>query len=147
MQSARRQAGYALSDLVLAVALATVIGAIAAPLASALLNHHRLATTSRSLAFEIARARMQAVGQNVFVRIALVGNGQYMRQRSTDGVTYEADGAPVSLPSGFSVAAGSSGLPRFDRQGMAPASTTLVISGPSGERTVRTSILGRVTNS
>jgi len=142
------KAGYTVGELIVGMAIAASLAGTAAPMASALLNQHRLVTTARRLGFEIARARMEAVGQNVFVRIALVGTGQYKRERSADsGATWVGEEPPISLPTGFTLAAGDTGTPRFDRQGMAQASTRITVSGPSGQLTVAVNVLGRVTTS
>ena len=132
-------------ELLVALGLSAAIAATAVPAASVILNQHRLVAITRQLGFEIARARMQAVGQNRFTRIALLNATQYQRQRSDDGVSYVADGPTVLLPSGFTAVAGGSGTPSFDRQGLAPTSTTLTVTGPRGQQTVATGVLGRVT--
>ena len=148
MSAIARQAGYTVGELIVGIAIATSLAGTAAPMASVLLNQHRLATTTRRLGFEIARARMEAVGQNVFVRIVLVGTSQYKRERSTDsGATWAAEDQPISLPAGFTLAAGETGTPRFDRQGMAQASTTITVRGPRGQQTLAINLLGRVTTS
>jgi len=142
-----QSAGYTISELVIALGLTAAIAATAVPMASAILNQHRLTTTTRQLAFEIARARMQAVGQNRFTRIVLLSATRYQRQTSDNGVSYVEDAPSVVLPSGFAATAGGSGSPRFDRQGLAPASTTITITGPRGQQTIATTVLGRVTTS
>jgi prepilin-type N-terminal cleavage/methylation domain-containing protein len=141
------QAGYTLIELTISLSLTAAIAATAVPTASAYLQQHRLASVARRLGFDIARTRMQAVGQNRFVRLSLLGTGVYRRESSTDGVTYAADGETVSLPPGFSLSVTSNGMPRFDRQGVAPSSTSITVMGPRGNQTVTTTILGRVTTS
>jgi Tfp pilus assembly protein FimT len=144
----RNQAGYTIAEVLMCVAIATALALAAAPGVSAILNLHRLDTTARQLGFEITRARMEAVGQNVHVRITLVGSNQYKRERSTDsGATWSPDGVAVSVPAGFSLTAGGNGTPRFDRQGLAPSSTSITVVGPSGLRTVAINVLGAVTTS
>lgn len=147
MIALRSTAGYTLGELMTVIALSAVVAATAVPTASTILKHQLLTTTTRRLAFEISRARMEAVGQNAFVRITLVGTDHYIRERSTDGLTYAPIDSPISLPSGFTVLATDGATPRFDRQGLAPASTRLTVRGPYGERTVYINVLGRVTTS
>jgi hypothetical protein len=141
------EAGYTVSEVITALAISIAVAGAAAPMASVILKQHQLVAASRRLGFEIGRARMQAVGQNRFVRITLVGTSQYKREYSDDGVTFVTDGPTTSLPVGFTLAAGSTGTPRFDRQGLASASTSITVSGPRGQQTVNTSVLGRVTTS
>ena len=148
MKAIPRQAGYSVAELVTAIALSTALAGSVAPVASSILNQYRLANATRQLGFEVARARMEAIGQNVYVRITLVGTTQYKRERSTDsGATWSDDGVAVALPTGFTVAAGTTGTPRFDRQGLAQAATTLTVNGPRGQQTLSVNILGRTTRS
>lgn len=144
----KNQAGYTVAEILMVIAIAMALALAATPGVSAILNVHRLDATARQLGFEITRARMEAVGQNVHVRITLVGSNQYKRERSTDsGATWAADGVAVSVPPGISLTPGGTGMPRFDRQGLAPASTTITVVGPSGLRTVSINVLGGVTTS
>lgn len=129
------------------IAIWAVFAATAMPVANRLVAQHRLSAASHQLGFAIAGVRMQAVGQNVFVRLVLVGDASYARERSVDGLTYVRDGAPIRLPAGVTVTAGTMGLPRFDRQGLAPTSTALTIASTAGTRTIYTNMLGRVTTS
>lgn len=139
--------GFTVAELVTVIGLCSVLSAALVPVASTIVGHHRLQAATRQLSFEIARARMQAVGQNAFVRIRLVDGGEYVRERSSDGVTFVADGLPIALPSGQTVSTGESGMPTFNRQGLAASSSTLVVSGPAGQRTLSVNVLGRVTAS
>jgi Tfp pilus assembly protein FimT len=141
----RRQLGVTVGELIAVVGLCSLLSAAMVPVASVIIGHHRLEAASRQLSFEVARARMQAVGQNVFVRIRLIGTDQYVRERSADGVTFVDDGLSVSPPAGQQVTAGETGTPVFNRQGLAPAGTTLFVSGPAGRHTLSISVLGRVT--
>lgn len=126
------------------MALSSIAAASVVPVASTILTHHRLGAATREVAFEIARARMQAIGQNAFVRIVMQGQDRYGRERSLDGVTWQPDGEMRQLPKGVTLTPGSSGLPRFDRQGIGTSSTTLTVRNAAGQRTLFTSILGRV---
>ena len=141
----RAQLGVTVGELIAVVGLCSLLSAAMVPVASVIVSHHRLQAASRQLSFEVARARMQAVGQNVFVRIRLVGTDQYVRERSADGTTFVGDGPPVSLPAGQQVTAGETGTPVFNRQGLAATSTTLFVSGPAGHKTLSINVLGRVT--
>lgn len=138
------QRGYTATELIVALAIWAAIAGAAAPAASGIFKQHQLATTARSIGFEIVRTRMQAVGQNRYMRIVLLGNAQYQRQSSEDGVTYVADGEVVTLPTGFTVSAGTTGTPRFDRQGLGTASTIITVNSPRGQQLVTTTILGGV---
>lgn len=144
MTSLRTPRGFTLAELVVAIGLSSLVSLALVPVASTIVGHHRLQAATRQLGFEIARARMRAVGQNVFIRLTLVDTTHYGLERSSDGVSYVADGPAIALPQGQEVTAGPTGLPSFNRQGLAPAGTTLLVSGPAGQHTLWISVLGRV---
>lgn len=136
------QAGYTLIEMLTGIGLSLVIAASAAPIASSVLDRYRLQSATRALAFEIARARMQAVGQNRATRLVLVDGG-FAVEESTDGVTFTRR-TSQTLPHGVGVEAGDSGAPRFDRHGLAPARTTLLVRSAAGSRALTTNVLGAV---
>lgn len=86
---------------------------------------------------------MQAIGQNLFVRIRTEDN-HIVREVSTDGVTFAADGPAVGLPDSVSVALGRGGSPTFNRNGIAAASSTIYLETDEGIKSVYTNTLGRV---
>ena len=140
-----RQAGFSVAEMLTAVGLTTICSLVALPNAGRLLEHYRLMAAANQLSFEISRAHMQAVGQNMFVRIRMLDAGQYVREYSKDNVTYVQDGPTNQLPAGLAVTTGSTGTPSFDRSGLAAAATTITLSNESAYKTVHTNILGRVT--
>lgn len=136
--------GFTIAEILVVVAAFGVVSLATVPIAGRIVAHHRLQAATRQMAFEVGRARMQAIGQNVFVRIVPLGDGWYARERSEDGVAWAADGEALELPRDIELLAGSTGLPTFNRQGLAPARTTLTVRGPAGERTLAVSVIGRV---
>lgn len=139
--------GFTLFDTLTALALTAIIGAVSTPVASRLYRHYTFQNTTRNLAFEITRARMQAIGQNVFMRIRFVGSGEYVRERSTDGVSYNQEGATIDLPSStFGYTIGQVG---FNRQGLANDGAWLVLIDYAAESysVLYSNVLGRVTTS
>jgi Tfp pilus assembly protein FimT len=140
----RRCAGFSLVEVLTGIGLTAVISFVAVPNASQFLGEYRLMSAANQLSFEIARARMQAVGQNVFVRVRMLDAGQYVRERSTDNVTFTQDGPVFRLPAGVTATTAEGGAPRFNRSGIANAASSITLSNELGYKTVRTNILGRV---
>jgi len=139
-----RRAGFTLIDLLVAIGIAGIFAGIAVPVVSSVKANYELRSATDRVAFEIARARMQAVGQNVFVRLRVEG-GCLVREHSQDGATYAVDDV-VELPSGVELDAGPDGFgPTFSRSGLAPQATTMVVTNPRGRKTLYTNVLGRVT--
>ena len=130
--------------MLVAVTLAAVVGGVAAPQFVGLVRQYRLTGAANQVAFEIDRARMQAIGQNSFVRIRFLNSTQYVRETSVDGVNYFAVDSTMTLPGGIS-AVSERPTTSFNKSGMALTVTTIVLGGGSGQKTVSTNSLGRVT--
>jgi len=138
-------AGFSLLEMLVAVTLAAVVGGVAAPQFVGLVRQYRLTGAANQVAFEIDRARMQAIGQNSFVRIRFLNSTQYVRETSPDGVNYTAVGGTVTLPAGIYAVSDGILTTAFNKSGMALMVTTIVLGGGSGQKTVSTNSLGRVT--
>ena len=99
------------------------------------------------LAFEIARTRMQAVGQNKYTRIRRLNSTVYARETSTDGTSYTQE-ETTTLPSNVSLGVGESGNPTFNRSGLGSSATIYTLTKQVGNRTlsktVTISVVGRV---
>jgi prepilin-type N-terminal cleavage/methylation domain-containing protein len=137
-----RQRGFSLAETVVAMSIAGIVSLIAMPSASSYMRSYRLVGTTNQIAFDIARARMQAIGQNVFVRIRFQDDGHYIRERSTDGVTYVADGVSAALPGGITAPAAPTTT--FNRNGVAAAATRVTVTNGSSRKQIDTNILGRL---
>ena len=137
--------GFSLIQLTVALGMAGVLSATAAPVTGEYLRQYRLSSASGEVAFDLARARMQAVAQSAFVRIRFPDATHYVRERSTNNVTFTADGAVLALPNGVS-ASGASAI-TFQRNGMIPATVSLTLSNGHSSKTLKTNVLGRVTTS
>jgi hypothetical protein len=131
-------------ETIAAMAVVIIVGAVATPIASEIFSEYRFTSVTEEVAFEISRARMQAVGQNHFVRFRY-SDGAFIRELSDDGVDYVADGASIPLPDGFVAEVGENGPPTFNRSGLAPTSTDIVLRGDGLEKTIHFNVLGRVT--
>ena len=139
-----QQRGFTFLEMVVTVAVMLVLSAVAAPVASSFYNEYQFTGEVERLAFEVARARMQAVAQRTNMRVRLTTTG-YIREKSSDGVTWTSADKTVKWSSGTSATAGSAGSPRFATSGLATASTDITVTRGSRTKTIHTSIVGRVT--
>lgn len=142
----RRTAGFTVAELVATLSILAIVGAVAVPIFASWRDHYAFDSTVRQMTFEIGRARMQAIGQNAFVRLRLSGAGQFVRERSDDGVTFTPDGAAIALPASMSAVL-EGDAPSFNRQGLANGDSSIVLSDHSSANraTLHSNVLGRVT--
>src|SRR5690242_11873429 len=90
--------GFSLLELLVVLALASVLAGIGALNHQAMQPGLRLKTAARQVVMELKVARMQAVARNVNHRVVFPSGGtSYQRQRKTGNV-YIDDGMPVPLP-------------------------------------------------
>jgi Tfp pilus assembly protein FimT len=137
-------AGYSLVSLVLGLQLIAVVGLIAVPKMGYYLAQYRLMGTSNQLAFDIARARMQAVGQHQYVRILMLDSTHYARETSTNGSDWPNQ-VTTTLPNGITVAPTNAEV-RFDKSGFAKVNTTITVTNSVQKtKTITTGVIGRVT--
>ena len=131
-------------QLIITLQLAGIAALIAAPSVRTFSAQYQLSSASNQLGFDIVRARMQAVGQNQFVRIRMLSGVQYVRETSTNGSTW-SNQVTKNLPSGVT-ATPTSAQVQFDKRGFATVNNSVTLSNSLGRvKTVATSIIGRVT--
>ena len=141
--------GFSLIEMMVALALVAIVTAVAWPNASEMLAQQRLVGFSNVVAFEVNRARMEAIAKNRFVKVDIQSGGQRLcRKNSTTnsgpwvpaGACADSD-LPVDLPDGTTV---SGGTPVFTPTGLAVAETTMAVTNSSGNRSILVSKVGRV---
>jgi Tfp pilus assembly protein FimT len=147
MMKIKENRGFTLMDTVAALAVSGIMMTMAAPVTSRLLNQYRLRGAASQVAFELTRARMQAVAQNKFVRVRFTGEGAYLLETSQDGGNYTANSPAIKLPSGVALVAGGANSLTFNRQGFVQNSTALAIRNDNGQRTISMNSIGKVTES
>lgn len=137
------QRGFSLVEMVVALELGVILALMAAPNMGAFFAKYELMGASNQLGFDIARARMQAVGQNLFARIKMQSATQYARETSTDGTTW-SNRVTTNLPKGVT-ASPATGEVRFDRRGFATVNNSIALSaGVNQAKAVCTTVVGRV---
>ncbi|HEX7407468.1 MAG TPA: GspH/FimT family pseudopilin [Candidatus Binatia bacterium] len=142
-QSSKR--GFSLVEVVIVLQLTAIAAFIAVPNMNAFFARYQLMSASNQLGFDIARARMQAIGQNQSVRIRMLSGTQYVRETSKNGSPPWSNQVTTSLPRGVTVTTTSAQV-GFDRRGFATVNNSITVSGGVQQlKTVMTNVIGRVT--
>jgi prepilin-type N-terminal cleavage/methylation domain-containing protein len=144
MRTILQQRGFTLMEMIVTVATMLVISAVATPVASSFYNEYQFTGEVERFAFEISRARMQAVAQNTNVRVRVTSTG-YVREKSSNGINWTTQDSAISWSSGTSATASDAGSPRFGSNGLATTSTDVTVTRGSTHKTIHTSVVGRVT--
>jgi Tfp pilus assembly protein FimT len=140
----RRQRGFSLVELIITLQFVALGGLILLPKVGALFSEYQLLSASNQLAFDIARARMQAVAQHRYVRIKMLSATQYARETSTDSTTW-SNRETISLPSRVT-GTPTTGELRFDKRGIAALNDPVTLkNGLEQTKIVTTNLVGRVT--
>jgi len=147
MMRIRENKGFTLMDVMSSLALSGILLTMAAPVTSRLLNQYRLRGAASQIAFELARARMQAVAQNKYVRVRFTGDGTYLLETSQDGGSYTAYSPTIKLPTGVSVVSEGGVSMTFNRQGFVQNNAQVAISNSNGQRTISMNSIGKVSES
>jgi Tfp pilus assembly protein FimT len=142
-----RCAGFSVFEVLPVTAIAAILMSVAAPQLPVYWAQFQLVGSARQIGVELQRTRMKAVGENSFYRIIFNGEGTYVRQSSSDGVTFVSDAGPMSLPSGIRFVSTAGGLPQptFNGLGTLQADATVTLTNLSGRtKVVQMNTVGRV---
>jgi hypothetical protein len=104
-------------------------------------------SASTQLDADLVRARMEAIGENRYVRIRLTSSTQYIREKSSDGATWAADDVVSRLPGGVT-ATSTTAVVQFDPKGFvynAVNNTIGLRNTLSQQKNLSTSLIGRIT--
>ncbi len=144
-----RQRGYSIAEVLTVVALGTILCAIAVPNFVSLSAKYQLTGAAQQLAFDVGRARMKAVGENVYCRVRFAtgdSGGSYWLERSNDGTTYSVDGVTTQLPQQVWFSALPEVIPSFNRLGVGTGTSVIGLVNSKGQsKTVSINLLGKVT--
>lgn len=154
--------GHTLVELTVALGVVATLAGAAVPSLSAVRAHLLVGEAAHAVAVELHRTRMRAVAENALCRLVFDPAGTYVRQCSSDGVTWVSEAAQGALPANVhllsSVGAtpltfggpdsteGALAAPTFTRLGTVTAETTITLRNVRGEQQViHVNALGRVT--
>jgi prepilin-type N-terminal cleavage/methylation domain-containing protein len=145
---AGNQRGFSIVEMVTVIAVATVVAAIAVPNFVGLSARYQLVSTAHQVAFDVARAHMKAIGENVYCRVVFATGtpgSRYWLERSDNGTAYSVDGPVKLLPSRVSFNSLPSAVPTFNRLGVGTGMAVIGLVDTRGDtKTVSVNRLGKV---
>jgi prepilin-type N-terminal cleavage/methylation domain-containing protein len=142
-----RGRGFSLIELIVVVALASILAALGVLAHQAVRPGLNLSMAARQVVMDLKVARMQAIARNTAQRVVFTSGGSRYQPQRKMGASYIDEGAAVELPSGIVVmdcnAAGSA--IGFRPRGNAGTFGTVTIANARGEvRRVIVDIAGQV---
>lgn len=146
MHSDTSQSGFSILEIFVSIVLMLVVGAFAVPALSEYNQQFQLRSAMDRMSAEIGRARMQAMSQSAFVRVRFA-DGYFIRERSLDGIDYEAVGSPFALPAGVDASIDGNANITFDSTGISASPSVITFEAHGTSKSLYTNILGRVTAS
>ena len=137
--------GYSLIEMLTAIALASILAAIAVPRFSTLGSPWVLRQTAQQIGAEFNKVRMRAIARNASYRFTYNPTNRTYTVQRQNGVSWVTEYSN-QLPSGVVVGTIAT-TPEFDSRGMLNADTSIVVSVPGYDttRTVNINVLGKVT--
>lgn len=141
MQSKQRQAGLTMIELMIVVAIASILAAVAAPSFSDFMANTRLTSTMTQLTSDLNRARSEAIKQNLWILVcarasdtacgASWANGWLVCQNNTS-TSVACDTTPITVHQAINAnftLVGGAAFVRFFPNGTGTASTLTLASG------------------
>jgi prepilin-type N-terminal cleavage/methylation domain-containing protein len=140
--------GFTLLELLIAVLVFAVLGAVAAPATRRALAGWRLSAAARQVVLDLKLARARAILDSATHRVRFsVPDSSYQHERQRPSGSYEPAGPPTDLPADVTVAActaAGSGI-SFRPRGNAGTFGSVALRNADGDlRTVIVDIVGRV---
>jgi type IV fimbrial biogenesis protein FimT len=143
------QAGFTLVEVLIAIAIISILSAIAVPNVLTEMPKFRLNGASRQVLGDLMTARMKAVSQNKKVKVFFIGGSQYKICDDADhsGTVDNCEGnaKTIDIQSNFpGISLNSGGNdPVFSPRGTS-SNTTISLASSYGTKTITIAITGRV---
>ncbi|MBI4460681.1 MAG: hypothetical protein HY648_11560 [Acidobacteria bacterium] len=138
-----RQKGFSVVELMVSTAMVLVLSVVSLPMANTGVERYRLYNDAQRLAAECQRARFLAISTNFSHRLHINGDSVELQKRVNGAYTVVDS---FGLSTGVSLASAWAADPIFSPRGTVSTAADVTLASRDGlQRTVRISVLGRVT--
>lgn len=143
----RRQEGFTLTEILVAMAIMSILAAIAIPNWSTLLPNYALNSAARQVQSELHKLKSRAVAENANFRLVFSATTYTYSMEKYSGSSYTATGETRTLPTGITLAGTSDPTLGFTSRGTSIDSTDKTVklcNIKSSGKNVVLSDLGRI---
>ena len=137
--------GMTLLEVLVAMALFTVLYAIAVPNLQAMRAPYALESATYQIASSLNLARQRAIARNRRHSVVFASGSYHIQQESSPN-SFVNDSALFAMPDGVVIGSPTPSNPIFNSRGMLAAEVSLTVSMTGvGTKTVTTNVLGHTT--
>jgi type II secretory pathway pseudopilin PulG len=133
---------FTVLELLMAMALFTILGVIAIPNWLALLPYYRLNSATRQVQSELHKTKSRAISERASYRVVL-SPASYSIEKD-DGSGWQSTGENKPLPEGISLGAGSALIVSFTSRGTSGGGTAILCNAVGKGKTLIVSGAGRI---
>ncbi|MBI5428327.1 MAG: prepilin-type N-terminal cleavage/methylation domain-containing protein [Nitrospinae bacterium] len=147
----RSEAGFTMMELLIVIAIGTIMLAATLPMISSWTEKNRLLGASRKIVNDLQYCRQNAISDNKYYKLEFTASQPitYDIKKSDDMATWETVYSNVSLSESSQFQSfAASGNPIFNYKGMTTAGVTITIVNGNGDaKTVTVTLAGKVSSS
>ena len=137
--------GMTLIEVLVAMALFTVLYAIAVPNLQAMRAPYALESAVYQMASHMSMARQRAIARNKRHRLVFASGSYHLEQEASPN-SFVNDSATFAMPDGVVIGSPNPSNPIFNSRGMLAAAVSVTVSiAGVGTKTVTTNVLGHTT--
>ena len=135
---------FTVLELLVAVAIFTILGAIAIPNWLALLPLYRLNSAARQVQSELHKIKSRAISERASYRLVFSTSSYSIEKDKNDGSGWQSTGENKPLPEGITLGSGTDLILSFKSRGTATNATTQLCNADGAGKDLVVSGTGRI---